>query len=104
MKSGTCVGIDAVALAHLGRADARHLARAHRIEDRRALGRELERVAVAARDQHGAAAPLFGRDRGGKEIVGLVAGAFGIRETAGGDEFRQHSSCSSSASSNSRPL
>src|SRR5204862_2657081 len=49
---------------------------------------ELKGVAIAARHQHGAAAPLLGAGRGGEEIVGLVAGTLGIGEAAGGDEFR----------------
>ena len=42
---------------------------------------------VAARDEDGAAPPLFGRDRGGQEVVGFVPGCLGIRKTACGDEF-----------------
>ena len=53
-------------------------------------GGELECIAVAARDEDGAAPPLFGRDRGGKEVVGFVPGRLGIRKTACGDEFGQH--------------
>ena len=49
---------------------------------------ELERVAVAAGDQHGTAAPLFGDSRRGEEIVGLETRALGVGKTAGGDEFR----------------
>ena len=89
MKSGTCAGVDAVACAHLGRADALHAAAADRIEDRGLVGGELKRVAVAACDQHSAASPLFGRRRGGEEIVGLVSRALGVGEAAGGDEIRE---------------
>jgi hypothetical protein len=46
------------------------------------------RVAIAARYQDGAAAPLFSRCGGGEKIVGLIAGPLGIGEAAGGDEFR----------------
>ena len=50
---------------------------------------ELERVAVAARDERRTAA-LFFRSRGrGEEIVGLVAGTLGVRETEGCNELRQ---------------
>src|SRR5262245_8167457 len=81
--------LDAVALAHLRRPDTRRLGAAHRIDDRGAGGGELERVAVAARHQHGAAAPLLGRDRGGEKIVGLVAGRLAVGEAARGHELRQ---------------
>ena len=53
------------------------------------LGGQLERVAVAARDQHRSAALRLGGCRGGEKIVGLVAGGLGVREAAGGDELRQ---------------
>src|SRR5438874_352220 len=39
--------LDAVALAHLRRADARHLAGPHRVQDHRPVGSELVRIAVA---------------------------------------------------------
>ena len=56
--------LDAVALAHLVRADARDLAdAANRLEHRRPLAHELERVAVAARDERRAAARLLVRRR-----------------------------------------
>src|SRR5262249_28091913 len=84
------VGIDSVAQANLGWTDPGDLARANWIKNRRVGGGELECVAVAARDQDGAAPPLFGRDRGGKEVVGLVPSHLGIRKAACGDEFRQH--------------
>ena len=79
--------LDAVALAHLLRPDPRHLAGAQRVEDRGSRRSELKGVAIAARHQHGAAAPLPGRGRSGEKIVRLVAGALGIGETAGSDEF-----------------
>src|SRR5262249_40247732 len=41
-------------------------------------------------DEDCAAPPLFGRNRGGKEVVGFVPGSLGIRKTACGDKFRQH--------------
>ena len=50
--------------------------------------RELEAVAVAAGDEHGAAASLLCHRRRGEKIVGLVAGAPGIGEAAGRDKFR----------------
>src|SRR5262249_56081046 len=53
-------------------------------------GGELDGIAAAACDDHRAAPPLFGRNRGGKEVVGFVAGRLGIRKTTCGDKFRQH--------------
>ena len=53
-------------------------------------GRQLERVAIAAGDQHRAATTLFSRGRGGEKIVGLVTGLLGIGEAAGGDELRDN--------------
>ena len=55
----------------------------------RAVGGELERVAVAARDQHGAAALALRQSRGREEIVRLVARRLRIREAACGDKLRQ---------------
>ncbi|MGZ8367493.1 MAG: hypothetical protein ACXWVK_02005, partial [Rhodoplanes sp.] len=54
------LGIDAVSRADLGGTDARHLACAHRVQDGRALGGELEGVAIAACDEDGSAPSLFG--------------------------------------------
>jgi len=82
------LGLDAIAGADLRGTDARHLAGADRIEDRRVSRGELERVAIAAGHQHGATAPLLGGSGGGEEIVGLVAGALCIGKAAGGDEVR----------------
>ncbi len=53
------------------------------------LGGELERVAIAARDQRDPAAPLFGGGSGGEEIVGLVTRRLGAGEAARRDELRQ---------------
>src|SRR5215468_11538914 len=64
--------LDAVAFAHLRWADAGHLAGAHRLQDDRARRSELEGVAVAARNEGGAAALLFRGRGGGQEVVGLV--------------------------------
>ena len=84
MKSGTCVGLDAVALAHLGRPDPRERPAALlRLQHDRPLADELERVAVAARDERVAAAGLLERDGGGEEVVGLVA-----RRLRGGEAHR----------------
>ncbi len=40
-------------------------------------------------DQRSAAAALLGGDRGGEEIIGLVARRLCVGEAAGGHEFRQ---------------
>jgi hypothetical protein len=96
--------LDAVALAHLCRADPRHLAGADRLQDGGPLGGELEGVAVARRHHGGAAAALLRDDRRGKEVVGLVARRLGAGEAAGLDELRRTSSWSTSSASNSRPL
>src|SRR5215204_1007959 len=82
--------LDAVALAHLGRADSGHLAGPDRLQDGRPPGRKLERVAIAARHDGGPAARLLGGNGGGEEVVGLVARRLRIREAAGGDELRQN--------------
>ena len=41
---------DAVALEHLRRSDARHLAGPHRLQDRRPVGGQLKRIAITACD------------------------------------------------------
>ena len=81
--------IDAVALAHLGGSDARHLAGSNGMQDRREPGRQLERVAVAARHDRSPPARLLLRDRRGQEIVGLVSSLARVHEPAGGHELRQ---------------
>src|SRR5882724_3458473 len=60
------------------------------MQDRGAVGGELKRVAVAARDEGLAAAPLLGGDRSGEEIVGFVAGRLGEPKAAGRDKLRQY--------------
>ena len=102
------LGLDAVALAHLGRADARELAETPRTGCRivvRGLG-ELEEVAVGGGDES-CSPPRFvlGGDGGGEEVVRLVAGRLGRRRSRRrATSCGSMSSCSSSASSNSRPL
>src|SRR4029077_3407579 len=83
-------GIDAVELASLRRPDPRDLAGANRIKNGRAGRGKLERISVAAGDQRAAAAPFFGGDRRGEEIIGLVARGLRIGKAARGDELRQH--------------
>ena len=59
--------LDAVALAHLRRADPRELAHAaRRLQDRDAVADELERVAVGGRDEHVARPRLRARPRGSR--------------------------------------
>ena len=71
---GHLPGLDAVAFAHLGRADARDLAHTFRgLEDRHPIAHELERIAVGRRDEHVPRPRLRG---GGEEVVGFVAGPF----------------------------
>src|SRR6266545_6572452 len=59
------------------------------MENRRVLTRELERVAVAARDEHVATARLLVRDRRGEKVVRLVARCLRAREPKCGAERRQ---------------
>jgi hypothetical protein len=82
-------GLDAIAFAHLGRPDARHLAGPHRVEDRRSVRGELKRIAVARRDEHAAASPLLRRNRRGEKIIGLVTGRLREGEAACRDELGQ---------------
>jgi hypothetical protein len=84
--------------------DTRQSLTGHGIEGRRAIRSKLEGIAVAACDQDCAAAPFLGGRSGGKKVVGFEARRFGILEAASSDEFWIRSSCSSKASSNSRPL
>ncbi len=71
MKSGTCAGLDPVALAHLGRADPGELAHAlHGLEHGHALRDELEGVAVGGR--HRPPGPVQRARRRSEEVVGLV--------------------------------
>ena len=65
-----------------------NLAGLYRVEDRGSFRRELEGVAIAAGDEHGATTSLLCHRRRGEKIVGLVAGAPRIGEAAGGDKFR----------------
>ena len=66
-------GLDAVALAHLVRADPRERAAAAlRLEHRRPVADELEGVTVAARDQRASSPRLLERDACGEKVVRLV--------------------------------
>ena len=64
---GHLLGLDAVALAHLRRADPRELAHAlDRLQDRDAVAGELERVTVGGRDEHVAVPRRARRRRGSR--------------------------------------
>ena len=101
---GHLPGLDAVALEHLLRSDARHLAGPHRLQDRRPVRGQLKRIAIAACDQDSAAAPLLVSHGRREEIVGLVAGSLCTSEAAGGHELRAAVRAGrSSSASNLRP-
>ena len=79
---GNLARLDPVALAHLRRPDAEERAAAPlRLQDRRLLARELERVAVAARDERITPSRLLVGDGRGEEVVGLVAVGLRDRES-----------------------
>ena len=82
--------VDAVPLAHLGRADPGQLAdAAYRLEDRDVGSCELVRVAVGGRNERGASArPLAGNGRGEK-VVGLEALLLAADDARRRDERRQ---------------
>ena len=87
---GHLLRLDAVALAHLGRTDARDLAHAaRRLQDRRALARELEEIAIRGRDEDGALLLLLGCDDGAHEVVRFVARRLRRREPERLDELGQ---------------
>ena len=72
------VGLDAVALDHSAGPMRERAAAALWLQDRRVLACELERVAVAARDERVTPLRLLLGDGRGKEVVGLVA--IGLRD------------------------
>jgi hypothetical protein len=83
-------GIDAISGANLGGADTRHLACADGIKDAGMVRGQLERIAIAARNENSATA-LFFRCGGGREkIIRLKARRLRILKSAGGNKFRQH--------------
>ena len=96
--------IDAISRPNLVWTYARHLARADWIENGGAVGSKLETVAVAARNENRAAALFFFGGSSGEKIICLEARRFRILKAACGDNSGRISSCSSRASSNSRPL
>ena len=82
--------LDAVALAHLGRADPLQLAdAAHGLQDRDVVGRELEGVAVGGRDERRAATGALARDGGREEVVRLEARLLAAHDPGRRDERRQ---------------
>ena len=89
-KIGNLVGIDAIPRANLGGADACHLARADGVKDGDMVRGELERIAVAARNEDSTAALLFRCGCGREKIIRLEARRFCILKSAGGNKFRQH--------------
>ena len=98
------LGLDVVALAHLGGPDPRELAHpAHGLQDRDVVGDELERVAVGGRHERGAAGGSLRGDGGGEEVVGLEAGALAAGDPCRLEQAGARSSCSSSSGSNTRP-
>ena len=100
-------GLDAVALANLGRADPRELGDAlHRLEDGRPLGDELERVAVGGGDEgQASASPPPARPRRPGSRRPRSPASFAAREArAPATSSGSRSSCSTSASSKTRPL
>ena len=84
------LGLDAVALAHLRRADAGDLAHAARgLEDGHGRGGQLERVAVGGRDERLPAAGRLGVGGGSQKVVRLVSGPFGDGEAEGRHQLGQ---------------
>jgi hypothetical protein len=75
---------DAIPHTNLGGTDARPLAGTDRIEDGGAVRGKLERVAVAARNEYGAAALFFCCGSGSEKIIRLEAGRFRILKAACG--------------------
>src|SRR5260370_33679027 len=61
--------IDPVTLPDFGRADARDLTAAQRMQDCRRFGGKLKCVPITARDQRRPAAPLLGGNRGGEQAI-----------------------------------
>ena len=103
---GHLLGIDAVALAHLGRPDARELADpAHRLQDRDVVRGELEGVAIRGRDERRPAAPLA-RTRRPRRGSRRPRSRVPSRTRSPRPRARPgaRSSCSRSSASNSRPV
>jgi len=84
------LGIDIIPLADFCRTNSGDLACAHRENDRRIVGCELKRVAVTACHDSRSATALLSRDRGGEEIIRLVARRFRIGKAARSNKFRQN--------------
>ena len=85
------VGVDVAAHGGLLRSEpSREFTGADGLDDRRVFGCQLVAVAVAARDNAGAAQALFTGNGGREKIIGLISGRLGRREPAGSDEFREY--------------
>src|SRR5262249_30559294 len=84
------LGLDAIALPYLRRANPRDLADASgRLEDRHAVRGQLERVAVGGGDERLPTARGLVVGGGGQEVVRLVAGPLRDRKPERGDEVRE---------------
>jgi hypothetical protein len=83
-------GLDPIALAHLGGADAGHLAGPDRLQDRGEGGGELVGVPVAAGHDHRPAAPLLAGHGGGQKVIRLEPRRLGVREATGLNQGRQY--------------
>src|SRR6185295_20053248 len=78
---GHLLRLDAVTLANLRRSDPGELGDAsHRLQDRRAVARELEEIAIRRCDDDTVLLLLLPCDHGAEEVVGLVAGLLRVRE------------------------
>src|SRR5262245_13467827 len=82
--------IDAISRANLSGADMRNFACADGIKDGGVVRGELERIAVAARNNDTTAALLFRCGGGCKKIIRLEAGRLQILKSACGNTLRQH--------------
>ena len=87
---GHLLWLDAIALAHLIGADARHLAAFDGMENGGRGGGKLKCIAIATGYHHRAMAMLLVGHGRGQKIVGLITRSFRIREAARRDEPRQH--------------
>src|SRR5215467_733256 len=83
-------GIDAIPCANLSGADPRDFACAEGIKDCGVVRCELERVAVATRNEDSTPTLLFRRGGGREKIIRLKARRLRILKSAGGNKLRQH--------------
>jgi hypothetical protein len=80
---------DAVSSRHLLWTDANQFASAGGLNDRCSCGGELERMAIASRDDCGSTAFFFAGNGGGQEVIGLESWGLGGGKAAGDNEIRQ---------------